>query len=429
MLYTSIFALLAVPAAGHGYVTKPLSKNAFAHQVRNDFPAGMPQLFRWQPHSSNQGGNRGPPYASGAGSCGADDADYARGLDLWQQWYDSTGTPVPELVPGSDMEVDFMITADHGGQAWLMIACGTEISEEVNWTILERSTDDRQNNFMPSSPGAFAWAMDEFGGGSGGGGGSGTFSAKYHVPASFSCPSNVAVGRYIWKNGNQCNDANNLARKTQTFDVAEFAAIVRAYDPSGRVLGVCGDPNQPQGVEIFISCFDFKIEASSSPSPTSAPTPGCSDSNQYCADWAANGECESNPGFMLDACPASCGACSSPAPTPAPTTPSPPPPTSAPTPGCSDSNQYCADWAANGECESNPGFMLDACPASCGACSTPGPCSDDNQYCEDWAASGQCETNPNYMLETCRKSCGVCSLSAKPKLEARVSLKIATKLV
>merc|ERR1712113_257012 len=61
---------------------------------------------------------------------------------------------------------------------------------------------------------------------------------------------------------------------------------------------------------------------------------------------------------------------------------------------------------------------------------TPAPgCSDNNQYCEDWAASGQCDANPNYMLESCRKSCGVCSLSAAARREARVSLRIARKLV
>merc|ERR1711920_1008781 len=45
---------------------------------------------------------------------------------------------------------------------------------------------------------------------------------------------------------------------------------------------------------------------------------------------------------------------------------------------------------------------------------TPQPalCSDENQSCEGWAALGECETNPGYMLENCRKSCGVCSLSA-----------------
>merc|ERR1740122_234927 len=39
---------------------------------------------------------------------------------------------------------------------------------------------------------------------------------------------------------------------------------------------------------------------------------------------------------------------------------------------------------------------------------SPGSCSDDNQFCEDWTASGQCETNPGYMLEACRESCGDC---------------------
>merc|ERR1712242_381780 len=56
-------------------------------------------------------------------------------------------------------------------------------------------------------------------------------------------------------------------------------------------------------------------------------------------------------------------------------------------------------------------------PAPAHPTTAPAPgCSDTNQYCEDWAASGQCDTNPNYMLESCRKSCGVCSLSAAARL-------------
>merc|ERR1719346_256188 len=58
------------------------------------------------------------------------------------------------------------------------------------------------------------------------------------------------------------------------------------------------------------------------------PPPPCSDDNQMCPDWAANGECEMNPGFMLENCKQSCSVCSSP---PAPHPP-PPPPTPAPTP-------------------------------------------------------------------------------------------------
>merc|ERR1719464_191177 len=37
------------------------------------------------------------------------------------------------------------------------------------------------------------------------------------------------------------------------------------------------------------------------------------------------------------------------------------------------------------------------------------PCSDDNQMCPVWAANGECEANPGYMLEHCRQSCSVCS--------------------
>jgi len=139
---------------------------------------------------------------------------------------------------------------------------------------------------------------------------------------------------------------------------------------------------------------------------------------------------------MLESCPLSCGVCSAPTtqvPTPAPTrapwpTPGPPPP-----PGpCSDENPSCVDWAAGGACETNPGFMLESCPLSCGVCSAPttraptpaptrapwptpgplpppGPCSDENPSCADWAAGGACQTNPGFMLESCPLSCGVCS--------------------
>lgn len=200
----------------------------------------------------------------------------------------------------------------------------------------------------------------------------GSATTYYHVPSSFSCPGGEGIGRWLWKTGNTCNDVNNVGRSTETFKLSEL--------PWTGVRDPCAPGQKP---ETFIACFDFKVAGGPAPTPAS---------------------------------------------TQAPTTPSPPPPTTAPTPGCSDENQLCEDWAANGECEINPGYMLENCPASCGVCSSPGPCSDENQYCEDWAASGQCETNPNYMLESCRKSCGVCSLSAAARLEARVSLKTVKKL-
>merc|ERR1719245_1590267 len=36
---------------------------------------------------------------------------------------------------------------------------------------------------------------------------------------------------------------------------------------------------------------------------------------------------------------------------------------------CEDHNQMCPEWARRGECMSNPGFMLQACGASCRSCS------------------------------------------------------------
>jgi len=35
-------------------------------------------------------------------------------------------------------------------------------------------------------------------------------------------------------------------------------------------------------------------------------------------------------------------------------------------------------------------------------------CTDDSQYCGFWAADGECQKNPGYMLIRCAKSCGAC---------------------
>ena len=39
-----------------------------------------------------------------------------------------------------------------------------------------------------------------------------------------------------------------------------------------------------------------------------------------------------------------------------------------PTLSCIDDNNNCAEWAAEGECSSNAGYMLENCKFSCGAC-------------------------------------------------------------
>lgn len=40
--------------------------------------------------------------------------------------------------------------------------------------------------------------------------------------------------------------------------------------------------------------------------------------------------------------------------------------------GCADQSEYCAAWAATGECENNPGYMRTACRLACKMCKTEG---------------------------------------------------------
>ena len=35
-------------------------------------------------------------------------------------------------------------------------------------------------------------------------------------------------------------------------------------------------------------------------------------------------------------------------------------------------------------------------------------CVDDDRYCRVWAAMGDCQANPRFMLVHCKKSCGEC---------------------
>ena len=59
-----------------------------------------------------------------------------------------------------------------------------------------------------------------------------------------------------------------------------------------------------------------------------------------------------------------------------PATPSPPPQKKAGK-KCRDSDTSCSSWAGAGECDANPGFMLDSCPVSCNAC----PAGDEDPAC------------------------------------------------
>jgi len=206
-------------------------------RIRGTWPAGMPQDFRYEPQSSANGNLAGKQQDYPGASCGARSAEYASGLNVWQKWYDAAGLSVPTLRPGSRIDVSVRFTADHMGQAWFQVACGTEITENVNWINLRYSGG---GNFK-------AWRTA-----------SQTQRMSYIVPSDFKCPTQMAVGRWLWKTGNSCNDFNNVGRKTERFQ--------RSSQTSPR--GVCA-----RNPEQFISCFDFKGTWSAGPAPAPQPTP------------------------------------------------------------------------------------------------------------------------------------------------------------
>merc|ERR1719464_2251149 len=121
---------------------------------------------------------------------------------------------------------------------------------------------------MPNNPQMMAWATNEFNGPPH----NGISIASWHVPSWFSCPNEMAVGRWLWKDGasSGCNDINNVGRKTETFTLADMERVVQEFDPSAVVKKVC--TASPQ---TFINCFDFKVVAPAGPTPqpTPAPTP------------------------------------------------------------------------------------------------------------------------------------------------------------
>ena len=92
---------------------------------------------------------------------------------------------------------------------------------------------------------------------------------------------------------------------------------------------------------------------------------------------------------------------------------------------CTDSNTYCAAWAAQGECTNNAAYMLPNCKLSCNACNPTPPaptCLDSQNDCPTWANSGWCTRDSTYMLSSCKKSCNACDGPAPSGDKVKVSL-------
>ncbi|KAL7633441.1 UNVERIFIED_CONTAM: hypothetical protein RMT77_016312 [Armadillidium vulgare] len=125
--------------------------------------------------------------------------------------------------------------------------------------------------------------------------------------------------------------------------------------------------------------------------PPPIPLPDkCLDSNDYCAQWAQAGECDTNPEWMHPNCKKSCKQCGV----------------------CKDNNEWCSEWSKRGECYKSRDYMEIHCKKSCSMCNGAAggavDCVDENKYCKAWSEAGECKANPSYMKKSCRKSCKTC---------------------
>jgi len=147
-------------------------------------------------------------------------------------------------------------------------------------------------------------------------------------------------------------------------------------------------------LNTLYQCKGYPQTGNTTPKPTTTTTTttgtgDCEDQNEFCSDWASEGECSNNPDYMLESCPKSCGTCEG--------------------SECVDKNQYCEDWASKGECQRNPDYMNLDCPKACNTCDGGSSCADLDSSCDVWATFGHCSSvYQPYMEENCKKACNFC---------------------
>merc|ERR1712217_720604 len=130
-------------------------------------------------------------------------------------------------------------------------------------------------------------------------------TSRWTVPATFSCPTGRAVGRWIWKVANTCSDAGNLGINTETFRMEEYRDVVDAFRPGQNVQGQCANESPEQ----FLSCFVFRVASSATPigmpAPSSSPVEVPAHTQSPADDSEPESEIESEPESEYEAEPES----------------------------------------------------------------------------------------------------------------------------
>ena len=138
----------------------------------------------------------------------------------------------------------------------------------------------------------------------------------------------------------------------------------------------------------------------------------CRDADKGCAGWANSGECAKNQQFMNVSCKRSCGLCPSLLPA---SVSGAAQLGSARQKECDDKSSFCGQWAAVGECDSNPNYMRVNCPVTCHLCQSS-RCHDDNTTrCAAEVRSGMCRAEPDRMYRECRWSCKWCAMQTSSR--------------
>lgn len=139
----------------------------------------------------------------------------------------------------------------------------------------------------------------------------------------------------------------------------------------------------------------------------------CSDTHESCSFWASIDECEKNPRYMLKNCPESCNSCSF----------------DEDTFGEIQVEEICADGDHFCEAAKVQTTIPRFANADGSARVASNDCNDRYMECADYATDGECSNNPGWMIVNCPLSCKLCELR-DPKVRcSRDKLNMSTSPV
>lgn len=144
--------------------------------------------------------------------------------------------------------------------------------------------------------------------------------------------------------------------------------------------------SNPKREKSFADCIPTSTDLTSFHCASSSRTT-CLDSNDSCEEWATRGECTANPKYMLVNCPVSCQACVD--------------------------DTSVTQIAANPDLRATVHARLRETRTYVEAKVKQDvkhllTCVNRHALCTEWAVEGKCETNEGWMAAQCAPACRTC---------------------